>query len=329
MLRVGSTILGVATLAAQLTGGAPPYTMVATLPFRVDGQPLRAFAFDASRHRLYAGSNRGLFWVDLSEPTPRVKGPIIRKNILRIEFSPELSRMFYTTPDEVGYADLDHFGESRQLIDHIVPQDLVYEPTRREVYVSTRDPRLIVFDGASGRREDDVPLPGWYGVELESIPGRVFFSLGDRDGLYALDAATHHVAPWPVTGRVVTPARIEADPAGQYLFLSYYREIVAIDIASATVVGRVVTFSTPAIAFDPGDRLLIATWRNDPPPTKVMAYRVDAQGLTLAAELENPDVGASGVEPTSHGFVQAGNLRLLVWTSQPPPVKTRTSAAAR
>ena len=317
MLRTLSIALSALSLAAQLSGGPPLYTVMATLPFRVDGQPLRAFAFDKARNRLYAGSNRGLFWVDLSEPKPRVKGPIIRKNIVRIEFAPELSRVYYITPDEVGYADLDRFGESHQLIANLVPRDLVYEPTRREVYVSTRDPRLLVFDGQTSRREDDVPLPGWYAVELESVPGRVFFSLGDRDGLYTLDAATHHVAPWAVTGRVVTPARIEADPAGQYLFLSYYREIVAIDIARATVVGRVVTFSTPAIAFDPGERLLIATWNNDPPPTKVMAYRVDAEGLTLAAELENPDVGRSGVEPTNHGFIQAGALRLLVWTSQP------------
>lgn len=301
--------------------GAPPYAKFAELPFRVDGQPLRTFAFDAARNRIYAGSNRGLFWVDLADPKPRVKGPIIRKNIVRIEFAPELSRMFYATPDEVGYADLDKFGESRRLIGDIVPRDLVYEPTRREVFVATRDPRLIAFDGQTARREDDVPLPGWYGVELEAIPGRVFFSLGDRDGLYTLDAATHHVAPWPVTGRVVTPAYIEADPAGQYLFLSYYREIVAIDIARATVVGRVVTFSTPAIAFDPGERLLIATWRNDPPPTKIVAYRVEADGLMPVAELENPDVGESGVEPTSHGFIQAGHLALIVWASPSHAVK--------
>ncbi len=304
-------------VATQVASPGPSYAVIAKLPSAVEGQPLRTFAFDPGKHRLYLGSNRGLFWVDVSEPKPRVKGPIIRKNILHIEIAPELQRMFYMTPDEVGYADLDRFGESVTLASDLVPQDLVYEPTRREVYVSVRDPHLLVFDATTGRKGDDVPLPGWYGVELESIPGRVFLSNGGKDGLYTVDAATHAVAPWPVEGRIVTPARIEADPSGQYLFLSYYREIVAIDIARATVVGRVVTFSTPSIAFDPGERVLIATWRDDQSPARVVAFRASADGFNEIARYKNPSVGIVGVEPTSHGFVQAGSLSLLVWSSQP------------
>jgi hypothetical protein len=302
-------------LATQI--GVPKYEVVADLPSAVDGQPLRAFAFDPAKNRLYLGANSGLFWTDLSEPKPRVKGPIIRKNILRIEIAPELSRVFYTTPDEVGYADLDRMGESVRLAGDLVPTDLVYEPTRREVYVASRDPRLLVFDATSGRKGDDLPLPGWYGVELESIPGRVFLSVGGKDGLYTIDAATHVVAPWPVDGRIVTPARIEADPSGQYLFLAYYREIVAIDIARAAVIGRAVTYSTPAIAFDPGERVLIATWNDNPPPTRVVAFRAGADGFTEVARYKNPPVGRVGVEPTSHGFVQAGSLALVVWSSRP------------
>ena len=75
------------------------------------------------------------------------------------------------------------------------PRDIVYEPTRKELYVATRDPRLLVFDGVSGRAGDDVPLPGWFGTQLEAIPGRVFVLLEDKQGLYVIDAATHHVAP--------------------------------------------------------------------------------------------------------------------------------------
>jgi DNA-binding beta-propeller fold protein YncE len=255
-----------------------------------------------------------------------VKGPIIRKNILHIEIAPEIQRVFYMTPDEVGYADLDRFGESVKLAGDLVPQDLVYEPTRREVYVSVRDPHLLVFDGMTGRKGDDVPLPGWYGVELESIPGRVFLSVGGRDGLYTIDAATHAVAPWPVEGRIVTPARIEADPSGQYLFLAYYREIVAIDIARATVLGRVVTYGTPSIAFDPGERVLIATWNDDPPPTRVVAFRASADGFAEIERYKNPNVGIVGVEPTSHGFVQAGSLSLLVWSSHPGQMFQRATS---
>jgi hypothetical protein len=321
--RLACVLLGVVSLAAPVIArqAAPAYAVVATLPSAVDGQPLRTFAFDPGRNRIYAGSNRGLFWIDLSDPKPRVKGPFIRKNILHIELAPELSRVFYMTPDEVGYADLDRFGESTQLARDFVPRDIVYEPSKKELYVALREQKLLVFDAQTGRAGDDVPLPGWYATQLEAIPGRVFLSLSDKDGLYVLDAATHRVAAWPVEGRVITPSYIEADPAGHYLFLAFYREIIAIDIARAAVVGRQVTYSTPSIAFDPGERVLVATWNAEPPPTRVAAFRVDASGLAEVARFENPRVGEAGVEPTSHGFIQNGHLALLVWSStgHPPP----------
>lgn len=306
------------TPLAARQAAAPPYKMIATLDRGIDGNAFSTFAFDGKANRLYMGSLGGLFWVDLSEKTPRIKGPSVRKRIGKIELAPELQKIFYATADEVGYVDLDRFGESKTLVSDITPRDIVYEPTRKELYVATRDPRLLVFDGVSGRAGDDVPLPGWFGTQMEAIPGRVFVLLEDKQGLYAIDAATHHVAEWPVTGRLVTPAYLEADPAGEYLFAAFYRELVAIDVKRATVVGDVVVPSTPSIAFDPGERVLIATWGDDdPPPYKIRAYRPGPDGLTEIARLENPRVGISGVEPTSHGFVQSGHLALLVWSSQP------------
>jgi len=302
-----------ATRAAE-----PTYTMVATLPSIIDGTGVRSLRYDATRNRLYAAVQSGLFWVDLSEKKPRVKGPFVRKNVVKIEFAPELEKIFYMTADEVGYADLDRFGESKMLKGNLTPIDIVYEPTHKELYVATRDKRLMVFDGASGRAGDDVPLQGWFATELEAIPGRVFVELADKQGLYTIDAATHQIAPWPVTGRLFTPAYLEADPAGEYLFATFYREFVAIDIKRAAVIGNVVTPTVPSIGFDPGERVLIATWGDDdPPPYKIRAYRPGADGLTEIARLENPRVGVSGVEPTSHGFVQSGHLALLVWSSQP------------
>ncbi|HUL71748.1 MAG TPA: hypothetical protein VLT86_01520 [Vicinamibacterales bacterium] len=292
----------------------PPYRLVATLPSGVDGGQLRTFAFDPREKKVYAANNRGLYWMDLSEPDPRLKGPLTKKNILKIEIAPELGRVFYATPDEVGYVDLEHGGDVL-LVGNILARDLVYEPTRQEVYVATRDPRLLVFDARSNRRGDPIPLPGWYGTELEAAGGRVFLSLGGKDGLYAIDAATHRIAPFKVSGRIVTPAYIEGDPSGQYLFLAYYREIVAIDIARAAVVGRLVTASRPTIAFDPGERLLVATWADEALPAGLAIDVFRPDGLTMVAHLENPAVGRVGVEPTNHGFVQAGHLALLVWSS--------------
>lgn len=312
-----TTLVFITPLSATQTT-APPYQMVATLDRGIDGYGFSTFAFDAKANRLYMGSLSGLFWVDLSEKKPRIKGPSVRKRIAKIEFAPELQKIFYATADEVGYADLDRFGESKTLAADLTPRDIVYEPTHKELYVATRDPKLMVFDGASGRARDDLSLPGWFANQLEAIPGRVFVELDDKQGLYAIDAATHQIAPWPVTGRFVTPAFLEADPAGDYLFAAFYRELVAIDVKRATVTANIVTPTAPAIAFDPGERVLIATWRDDdPPPYKIRAYRPRPDGLTEIARLENPRVGISGVEPTSHGFVQSGHLALLVWSSQP------------
>ncbi len=304
----------VGPLAAR--SDVPPYTSVGTIPFVVDGQVLRTFVFDPGANRLYAGSDRGLFWTDLGDPSPRLKGPMFKRDIRKIQFAPDLGRLFYTTDDEVGYADVRTGGEPTALVVDFHATDLTYEPTRHELYVSSRDPRLLIFDAKSPERGTPLELPGWYGLELEAIPGRVFLSVGGKDGLYTIDAATHRVSEWPVTGRISTPAYLEADPSGQYLFLAYYREIVAIDIAKAAVVGRVVTATVPAIAFDPGTRLLVATWNDDPPPTRVIVYRVDDHGLSTVAQLKNPDVGEVGVEPMNGGFVQAGHHALILWRSR-------------
>jgi hypothetical protein len=113
----------------------------------------------------------------------------------------------------------------------------------------------------------------------------------------------------------VTPVYLEADPSGRYLFAAYYQNIVAIDADNGTVVGRATVPSTPAIAYDPGTQLLVATWADEPTPVRVAAFRVSAQGLTEVSQFKNPSAGAIGVEPTSHGFVQLGGNRLYLWRS--------------
>lgn len=314
-----TAFLLIVPLSATQATTAPPYQMIATFDASSDGNAFSTFAIDPKANRMYLGSLGGLYWIDLSEKSPRIKGPSTRKRIDKIEIAPELHKVFYTAAaDEVGYIDLDRFGESKTLISGIVPRDIVYEPSRKELYVATRDPKLLVFDAATGRARDDVSLPGWFANQLEAIPGRVFVELDDKQGLYSIDAATHQMAPWPVTGKLVTPAFLEADPAGEYLFASFYREIVAVDVKRAAVIANIVTPSTPSIAFDAGERVLIATWGDDdPPPYKIRAYRPGPDGLTEIARLENPRVGVSGVEPTTHGFLQRGHLALLLWSSQP------------
>ena len=192
--------------------------------------------------------------------------------------------------------------------------DLVYEPTRHELYVtSARQPVIRVFDAQSGERAPSIDLPGWWGLELEAIPGRVFLTVGGKDGLYAVDAATHAIAPWPVEGRISTPAHIEAGIHPDATCSSPITADRRHRRRHREGHGRVIMATVPAIAFDPGTGLLVATWTDAAPPVRVVAYEVTTDGLSVAARLENPSLGAVGVEPTEHGFIQAGHRVLIVW----------------
>jgi hypothetical protein len=193
---------------------------------------------------------------------------------------------------------------------------MAYEPTRRELYVAAREPFVRVYDAMSGERGADVAVPGWHGEGLEAIPGRVFLGVGSKDGLYAIDAATHTLTRFPIAGRVVTPVYIDADVSGKYLFLTYSRDVVAVDVEKAAVVGRVVAPFPPRIAFDAGTGLLVVTHADETkPPARVLVYRVGSKGLEEVAELRNPPLGRVGVEPLENGFLQTGEFSFIVWTA--------------
>jgi hypothetical protein len=309
--------LAVAVLVAASIGVVqtdPAFKVVSRIPDRTEGQQFRTFDTDRTTNRVYLGSDRGLFWLDLAAPD-RVKGPMFEKDILKIEIAQDLGRLFYFTKDEVGYVDIRKPGEPVRMRGNIEARAMAYEPTRQEVYVATRDNYLTLFDAKSGEFGIRLPVPGWFGTGLEGAPGRVYAQVEGEQGLYVIDAATHKIAPWPVKG-IVTPAHMDADPEGAYLFVAWDRYLAAIDVKTATMIERVVAPYNTSIAYDPGSRLLIASWNNDPPPVKITAYRVESKGLTIVANLENPDIGLTGVEPTNHGFLQRGNTNLLVWAFQ-------------
>lgn len=324
MTRVLSVRLLLALFAVSVVQGRSddsPYNQVARVPSVVDGQSLTAFAFDPVDQRLYAGSRNGVFWVDVREPEARLKGPMLEKPIGTIEVAPEAGKLFYTTPDEFGYMNLRTNDPPRTLAGRQWrTARLAYEPTRKEMYIATREQGIIIYGTEDGERGPVIELPGWYADVLEAVPGKVFFSVANKSGLYVIDAATRTVTPFPVAGKLVTPAYLDADPTGQYLFATYDRYLVAIDVPSAKVVARLATASGARIAFDPERRLLIMSEFDQPgrPLIRLRTYSVDDNGFTQVAELKNPDDGQAGLESFRGGFLQQGHRSLLLWTSAPP-----------
>ena len=323
MSRVLWLRLGAVLLASGLLSGrsdTAPYTQTARVPAIVDGQGLTSFAFDPVDQRLYAGSRNGVFWLDLKERHPRLKGPMLRKPIGTIEVAPDSGKLFYVTPDEFGYVNLRNNEPPRVLGGkQWRTARLAYEPTRKEMYIATMESGIVVYDTEKGERGPVLEEPGWFANVLEAVPGKVFFSVENKSGLYVIDADTHKITPWPVTGKLETPAYLDADPTGRYLFATYDRYLVAIDIPSATVVARRTTAAGARIAFDPERRLLVVSEYDKPdhPLIRLRAFSVDAKGLTEVAELRNPVDGYIGLESFRGGFLQQGRRSLLLWTAAP------------
>jgi len=183
-----------------------------------------------------------------------------------------------------------------------------------------RGDEIAVYDGDTGERAPNVRLPGYRVTALEAVPGKVFFSIESKSGLYVIDAATHTVAPWPVNGKLVTPASLEANPAGQYLFAQFDRYVVAIDIRSATVVARLTTAGLASFAFDPESRQLVVAARLHPDHPKILlrTYAITANGFTQLAELKNPSEDEAGLHSMHGGFLQRSRDSLLFWSAAPP-----------
>jgi hypothetical protein len=307
-------LVGAASVVAR-SDAPQPYQMVSSIPSIMDGQPLRTFMFDRTSNRLFAGNTVGLYSSDLSVATPKVTGPLARGIMTAIDVAPDLGRVFYAAVDEIGF--VSERGGPPVKISSRNAWDLVYEPTRHEVYVAFEHAaQVLVFDATTGDQRATIDLPGWNAFELEAVPGRVFMMLGGKDGLYSIDAATHKIASWEVKGSFITPGDLQADPSGRYLFMARSGEIDEVDIATHAVVGRVAMFGTPSIGFDADSHVLIAAW---PDLTRIgqrlVVLQPSPNGLTLLATLKNESTGRSRVVRTNRGFLQIADLRYLVWSA--------------
>jgi hypothetical protein len=306
-------ILVAATLAFAPANVPGDYRIVARLPDVMDGQALRSPRYDWQTHRLFAGNAVGLYSADLSVPKPKMMGPLTHAFVQFVEVAPDLGRVFYSGPTEIGYVD-EQGGKGVTLAPHA--DSLAYEPTAHELYASFElRPEIAIFNARTGRLETRLKLPGWSAFQLVAVPGRVFMLLGDRDGIYTIDAATHTIAPWPVKGSITTPGRLEADPNGKYLFFTRESEVDAIDIASQTVIGKISVFGEPSVSFDAASGLLVVGWlHNSPQKFDVLqVVRPTSDGLIPVASLSNAAGGLELVR-SHYGFIQHGFHEFLVWS---------------
>ena len=310
-------VLGFASATAK-----EGYRIVARLPSVMDGKSLEVLRFDPTSHRLFAGNLVGLYSADLSAVTPKMIALAEKHSLGAIDVAPDLGRVFYAALDEIGYID-ENGGKPVQISD-LNASGLVYEPTRHEVYAATaanRSPYIVVFDARTGQLRTSIKLPGSYAFDLQAIPGTIFFLLGEENGIYAIDANTDEVAPWRVTGSLVTPGNLEADPSGRYLFLARSREIDAIEVATRTVTGRVSMYGTASIGFDPSSGVLIAAWPEmSEQRDRLALLRPTADGLTEVGTLKN-DAGGTRIVRTNYGFVQRADKEFLIWSAQAPTTR--------
>jgi hypothetical protein len=256
----------------------------------------------------------GVYSADMSAAKPQVICPIARGLVDALEVAPDLGRVFYAGPTEIGYVE-ESGGKGVTIADHYA-NSLAYEPTAHELYTSfALQNKVAVYDAQTGRLKTEIKLPGWSAFQLVAIPGKVFMLVKGKSGIYAIDPTTHTVAPWPVTGKLTTPGRLEADPKGRYLFFARTSEVDAIDIASRRVIGHVAMYGEPSMSFDPDSGLLVVGWLYNSPQERdvLQVLRPTNDGLVPVTSLNN-ETGGTTLVRSHYGFIQHGDHEFLVWS---------------
>ena len=307
----------VAIVAMALAGFAASTrsTYAHSQTLRLDG--LGGVAFDAETARLWVGTRRGLAMVlsgnaaVASEPSAMTV--TAASNVGDIELAANLRRLFFVQEgDRVAYIDLNRPAEPIGIGRVHRVRDLVYEPVRRELFAFTATSDLVVLNAVTGKPVRPITLPGLDGRTPVAAAGQIYLTLGGERGVFRIDGTTRAVTRVDALGDD-TPHAIEVDHANGRLFLAYPRRISAVDIASGTELGRHVTLTEAAIAYDPGPGLLVAT--NTTPPMSLETFRVTPSGLEPVERLNWVAPGLSWLEPTVHGFVQRGEATSTTGTS--------------
>ena len=306
-MKAAAGIVAIA-LAGSAASTLPTYSHSQTL--RLDG--LGGVAFDAETGRLWLGTRRGL--VMLEGNRPGVSEPVtVAANVGDIELAANLRRLFFVLEgDRVAYIDVNRPTEPIGIGRVHRVRELVYEPVRRELFAFTATSDVVVLNAVTGKPIRPITLPGLDGRTPVAAAGQIYLTLGGERGVFRIDGTARAVTRVEALGDD-TPHAIEVDHANGRLFLAYARRIAAVDIASGAELGRHVTLTEAAIAYDPGPGLLVAT--NTAPPMSLETLRLTPAGLEPVERLNWVAPGLSWLEPTVHGFVQRGEATSTTGTS--------------
>jgi hypothetical protein len=312
-----------ATSVAYGRADDPPYSQVSRVPRVVEGGPLTDFEFDPLGRRLYARSREGVYWVDVAAREPKLNGPIPLEEPGAIAIAANLGRLYFSTiREQFGYVNL-RTNETTILIDKEWRSGrFVYEPTRKELYAAPtfRGDVIAVYDTETGKRTHEIKLPGYQVGALESVAGKVFFTLANKAELFAIDAASRTVAPWMVNGRkIISPGRLQVDPLEDFLLIQHHRGVIAVDARTARVAGSITTpLDSSTFAFDPEKRILVVPTVEVPdhPRIRLHAYAFNVAGFRPIGELPNVGNEGSRVYSMYGGFIQEGHDSLLFWLAR-------------
>ncbi len=314
--RSAAVLCAAVLILSTAEGRSPSYVHESTV--QLGTETAAAVAFDPGANRIWVGTRRGLLSIDLDRPrtaTPFGRTPVAGA----LAFAPELNRLFVQLDgDRLAYVDVRASSEPVS-VGHVPRSaEMVYEPLRRELYVFTRTASVAVFDARSGERAATIELPGGPARTPVAIPGRVFFTVARRDGLFSLDSTTRRIDRFPVA-HDGTPVAIAVDTDLGQLFLAYGREVVAADARSGTLIGRAPTAPIRAMVYDPAARLLVAT-SDGPHGPRLDLYRLEPGGLVHSDRVAWVGPGLHRLEATRNGFVQWGSAPWL--SDEPETYKT-------
>ena len=241
-------------------------------------------------------------------------GPLTHAFVQSVEVAPDLGRVFYSGPTEIGYVD-EQGGKGVTLEPHYAGS-LAYEPTEHELYASFELlPEIAIFNARTGRLATRLKLPGWSAFQLVAVPGKVFMLLKDKDGMCTIK---RHNPPSSRLGpSKASPRRADLKPTRttNALFFTRENEVDAIDIARQTVIAKISVSGEPSVSFDTDSGLLVVGWLHSSPQKfdVLQVVRPTGDGLIPVTSLSN-EAGGTELVRSHYGFIQHGFHEFLLWS---------------